>query len=39
VEDPAPDHGMEVDIQGGQRAGDDDIVIFFGGVEPGTIED
>jgi hypothetical protein len=34
-----PDHGMEVDIQGGQEAGDDDMVIFFREADPGTIED
>jgi hypothetical protein len=33
-----PDHGVESYIQGGQDAGDDDKVVFFGGADSGTIE-
>jgi hypothetical protein len=30
---------MEADIQGGQDEGDDDMAVYFGEADPGTIED
>jgi hypothetical protein len=38
-EDFKLDHGMETYLQGRETGGDDDMVVFVGGIDPRAVED